>query len=182
MRVQHDEVDHVTESLPVRQIAGNSRQQQGAGSQHPVIISRRAHEIIENCCRGHYCQYHKKPTSERTAFLQLSESNARIFSVDEIEKALNDGAIALEAQRANCPGLGRLIDHVDAKAGEQISGAPAQATACVGSYLCVVKSCVHNLKKEMFGAPAWPSDVRKVSDLTKLPPRLEGRAPELARR
>lgn len=125
--MQDDEIDHIAQANAVSQIPYNSRQQERACSQNAIVVARRAQKVIEHSQRGSYCQYYKKPTSKGPTFLQLPESDAAIFCINQIKEAANNGSLITKPECADCPCLGGLVDHVDAKTCEQVARAPAKA-------------------------------------------------------
>ena len=125
--MHHNEVNNVAKPDAVSQIAGDSGEQERASAQDAIVVSRSAQKIIKHGHRGRDGKNHKEPSSKTSAFLQLAKSNPRILRVNKIEEAANDGPIASEPQRAYRPRLAGLIDHVDAKAGEQVTRAPAKS-------------------------------------------------------
>ena len=121
------EINYVPEPGAVSQVTGYSCEQERASSQDAIIVSRIAQKIIKHCHSGRDGQHNKEPSSKTSAFLQLTKSDSPILRVNKIEEAANDGPIGSESQRAHRPRLAGLINHVDAKAGEQVTRAPAQA-------------------------------------------------------
>ena len=124
----HDnEINNVTKTGAVSQITRDSGEQERASSQNAIVVSRSAQKIIKHSHGGGDGKHHKEPSSKAATLLQLTKSDARILRVNKIEEAANDGSISTESQRAYRPRLAGLIDHVDAKAGEQVTRAPAEA-------------------------------------------------------
>ena len=124
----HDnEINNVTKTAAVSQITGDSGEQERASSKNAIVVSRSAQKIIKNGHGGGDGKHHKEPPSKASAFLQLTKSDAPILRVNKIEEAEDDSSISTEPQRAYRPRLAGLIDHVDAKAGEQVTRAPAEA-------------------------------------------------------
>ena len=116
--VQDDEIDHVAESKAIGQVSENTREQQRARTQNSIVVSRRAHEVIENCDGGEHRQHDEKPATKRTAFLQLTKSDAGILGVDKLKEAGNDDALVTKPQRPHRPRLRRLIGKVDAESSQ----------------------------------------------------------------
>ncbi len=111
-----DEINYITEPGAVGQIPDDSGEQQRTRSQHTVVVSRRAQEIVKDGQRRGYRQHYKKPASKTSAFLQLAEGNTAILCIYQVKKAADDSLIMSETQRAHGPRLGRLVDHVEAEA------------------------------------------------------------------
>ena len=121
------EINYVPKPGAVSQVTGYSCEQERASSQDAIVVSRSAQKVIKHRHRGRDGQPHKEPSSKTSAFLQTTKGDARILRVNKIEEAANDSSISTEPQRAHRPRFAGLIDHVDAKAGEQVTRAPAQA-------------------------------------------------------
>src|ERR1051325_6343197 len=111
--VQHDEIDDVTETSAVSQVAEDAREQQRARSENTIVIPRRAQEIVKDRYRSKHCQHYEKPTAKRAAFLQLSKRDARVFSVDKLKKPANQHSLFAKTKRFDGPRLCRLVGHVD---------------------------------------------------------------------
>src|SRR5262249_32415248 len=107
-RVQHDEIDNESEAHAIRQVAEYAGQQQSARPQNAIIVARRAKEIKQHGDRRGAGQDYKEPAPKRAAFLQLTERDAAVLSVNQIERTANNGAL-LKSQTTHCPGLARLI-------------------------------------------------------------------------
>jgi len=103
--MNNDEVDHVPESRAVGQIAYDASQQKGARSKHAIVVARRANEVIENRQRCSNRQHNEKPATERSTFLQLTEGNAGIFRIDEVEKSSNNLLVFAIPERTHGPGF-----------------------------------------------------------------------------
>ena len=77
---------HVAESKTISQVsrmpASNSEHAPGL-----IIVSRRAHEVIENGDHGEHRQNDEKPATKQTAFLQLTKRDAGVLGVHELKKA-----------------------------------------------------------------------------------------------
>jgi len=110
--VQLDEIDHEPESHSISQVSGDARQQQRARAQNSIIITRGAKEIKQHRDRSRGRQDYEKPAPKGAAFLQLTERDASILCVDEIENATDDGAI-FKAHAMNSPGFARLVRQVN---------------------------------------------------------------------
>jgi hypothetical protein len=127
-RMHGDEINHVSQPGAVSQISDYACQQERTSSQDAVVVSWRAQEIIEDSYRGKYGQHHKKPAPKAPTFLQLTESDAAILRINQVQEAVNNCPILSEAKRAYGPRLGRLVNHVEAETCQQVTGAPAKAS------------------------------------------------------
>jgi hypothetical protein len=116
--VQDDKIDYLNQPGAIGQITGDARQQKRASSEDPIVVSRRAHKIIEDGYRGGDCKHYKEPTPKTPTLLQLTESDSPILGVNEIEEPVNNCSIITKPKRAHGPSLTGLVDHVDAKTGE----------------------------------------------------------------
>ena len=125
--MQDDKIDYVTKAGAIGEITCDSCKQKRASSQDSIIVSRRAQKIRKHRSGSDDCKHYEEPASEGPAFLQLTESNPAILSVNEIEEPANNGSIIAEPKPAHRPRLTRLVDHVDAEAGKQIARAPTEA-------------------------------------------------------
>src|SRR6185503_11443070 len=122
--VQCYEIDYIAKANPVSHVAGYAGEKECARAQNTVIGSWRSPEIKQHR-DGRSCrQSHKEPTTERTTFLQLAESDSRVFSVNKIKEAFDYSAILTKAELTNCPGLTCLIREIDPERREQISRPP----------------------------------------------------------
>ena len=141
--MQNNKIDYVAQPDAISQITCDSRQQKRARAQDAIVASRRAQKIIKHGHRGGDRQHDEEPASEGPTFLQLTESDAAILRVNEIEEATNNGSITTKPERAYRPCLTGLVNHVDAKAGEQITSPPTEAGTCAGCQIRVVESSIH---------------------------------------
>ena len=106
--VQLDEIDHEPQAHSISQISGDACQQQRARTQNAIIITRGAKEIKQHRDRSRGRQDYEKPAPKGAAFLQLTERDASVFRVSEIQQATDDCAI-FKAHAMNSPGFARLI-------------------------------------------------------------------------
>jgi len=133
--VQNDEIDHVTETRAVRKVAGNAGEQQRTRAEHTIVVSRRAHEVVEDSNRGDHRQHNEEPAAKRAAFLQLSKRDAWVLGVDELEETGNHHALVTQAKCLDGPRLRRLIGHVQRERSQQIARAPGESRAQIGCFV-----------------------------------------------
>ena len=126
--MQHNKVNNVAQPDAIGQITCDSRQQKRARPQDAIVVSRRPQKIKKHRYRRGDCQHDEEPASERPAFLQLTESDAAILRIDEIEEAANNSSIITKPERAYSPCFSGLVHHVNAEAGEQVTCPPTKAT------------------------------------------------------
>lgn len=124
--VHKNEIDHITKPNPVSQVPEYAGQQQRAGAENAIVITRRAKEVEQHSQRCAGRKHHKKPSPKRAAFLQLAECYTGIFSVSEIKKSADDGYV-LEAHPAHGPGFARLVEQINAERRDQVTYAPWNA-------------------------------------------------------
>lgn len=141
--MENDEIDHVAQPRAISKIADDACQQQRAGSQHTVIVSRRPQKIEEYRQRRSDREHYENPPSERAAFLQLPKRDATILGVNEIEEAGDYRSLVAKPECAHRPGLGRLIDHVDTEACEYITHAPTETRTRDGCRTWIVEFSIH---------------------------------------
>lgn len=130
--VQLDEIDHESQAHSISQISGDARQKQRARAQNSIIIARGAKEIKQHRDRSRSRQDYEKPPPKGAAFLQLTERDASIFRVSEIQQAADDCAV-FKAHAMNSPGFARLVRQVNAKRRDQVSDAPCETIVQLAS-------------------------------------------------
>src|SRR5262249_37003643 len=121
--VQLNEIDHEPEPHAISQVAKDAGEQQRTSAQHAVIVSRRPKEIEQHSERGGAGKHDKKPTAKGAAFLQLAESDSRIFSIGKIDYASNDRQV-LESKTSDRPGFAGLVHQVNTQGSDKIKQAP----------------------------------------------------------
>ena len=103
--MQNNEIDHVTEANAIGEIAADAGEQQRASSEHAIVVSGSAYEIVKDRDRGGNRQHDEEPPAKRAAFLELAESDPRIFRVEKLHETSDEHALVAKAQRPHGPGF-----------------------------------------------------------------------------
>src|ERR1041384_3134801 len=74
--MEHDEVDNITEPDAIGQVTQDAGKQQRTGSEHTIVVTRRAEEIVKDGDGGSTGQHNEEPAAKRSAFLQMTKRNA----------------------------------------------------------------------------------------------------------
>ncbi len=101
--VHDDEIDDVTEAHAIRQISEDAREQQRARAEHAIVVSWRAHEIVERPRSKRPRRVRRRTSDQTIHLLKLAESNAGIFRISKLKKSTDHNVILAEAQRLHGP-------------------------------------------------------------------------------
>jgi hypothetical protein len=87
--VHDNEINHVTQAHAICQVAEDAGKQQGASSQHTIVISGSLQKIVKDRDGRGNREHDEKPAAKAAAILELAKRDSRVFRVDKLEKAID---------------------------------------------------------------------------------------------